>query len=99
MPGQRADRQGRSPISPRSRGAAPDSTRATENNPDATHEGLEPIREQMPSDGRPGSSSDDVPERSLEGDDVEGVRTPVVLKAPHRVTKEEREAQGRPYAV
>ena len=93
MAGQRADHTHRSPISPSGSGVAHGNTDNTNTtNPNATQKVRESIQEPVPSDGRPGSSGDDVPIRSQEGDDVEGVRTPVVLKAPHRVTQAEREA-------
>ena len=45
-----------------------------------------------PAGSRPGSSTDGDPIRVQEGDDCPGVRRPVVLKAPFRVSREEREA-------
>ena len=48
--------------------------------------------ERAPADGRPGSSTDGDPIRVQAGDDHHGVRDPVILKAPFRVSREEREA-------
>ena len=92
MAGQRTEGNARSPIRPRVRESTSISSMSSREKNPRTQASVEPIEEQRPADGRPGSSSDDVPERVLEGDDVEGIRVPVTLKAPHRVTKEEREA-------
>ena len=48
--------------------------------------------ERAPAGSRPGSSTDGDPIRVQDGDDIQGVRNPIVLKAPFRVSREEREA-------
>ena len=104
MAGQTSDGSGRPPISPEAeprRDDVPSGRFGEEKSSDPQtgpwDQGFKKVVgpkvpvEAAHGDCRPGSSTDGVP-RVQEGDDHLGVREPVVLKAPFRVSREEREA-------